>query len=67
MGKGHEHFSNGQVQVANRYIKKCSDSLAIRDIKTKTILRFHKIQVRLAYMEHSITTTAGIDLWRKAP
>jgi hypothetical protein len=33
-----------EIQMANKFIKKCSLSLPIKKFQTKTILRFHLIQ-----------------------
>jgi hypothetical protein len=35
------NFSNEEVRMANKYIKKCPISLAIRKMQSKTTLRFH--------------------------
>jgi hypothetical protein len=33
-----------EVQMANKYMKKCSTSQAIKEIKIKTTLRFYRTQ-----------------------
>jgi hypothetical protein len=52
-------FSKEEIQMAKEHIKKCSPSLAIKEIQIKTILRLYLTPVRIA----SIKNTTNKKCW----
>jgi hypothetical protein len=49
-----------EIQMANQHMKKCSPSLAFKEIQIKTTLRFHLTSVRIAI----IKSTTNNKCWQ---
>jgi hypothetical protein len=53
--------------MCKKYMKKCSLSLAIKEMQVKTTRRFHLTPVRLGIIRNTNKTGVGKDVGNKEP
>ena len=64
MGKRLRHFSNEDVQMANKHMKRCSVSLVIGEMQIKTTVRYFLRVFRMAIIKKS-TNNGGEGVERR--
>ena len=60
-------FSKGDIQMANKHMKRCSTSFIIKEMQIKTTMRYHFMLVRMAAIKSLQTINTGQGVEKRGP